>query len=151
MTSHSQVIPYLSFPGKAAEAMQFYAKTLRGELLAVVRAADMPPPAQEQMCGSGAGPALDKDFVVHAAVQLPGGGLLYAGDCPPGMPYEGIKGVSLTIEYPTVAEARSVFDALAEGGRVTMPMGPQFWAKAAGMLVDRYGTAWIVNGERTPT
>jgi len=44
-----------------------------------------------------------------------------------------------------VADARRVFDALAAGGRVTMPMEKTFWAEAFGMLVDRFGTAWMVS------
>jgi PhnB protein len=39
-----------------------------------------------------------------------------------------------------------VFDALAEGGRVTMPLAKTFWAETFGMVVDRFGTPWIVNG-----
>jgi PhnB protein len=39
---------------------------------------------------------------------------------------------------------------LAEGGQVTMPMQEAFWAKRWGMLVDRFGTPWIVNGELVP-
>ena len=57
-----------------------------------------------------------------------------------------MKGFSLSLIYPTDAEARGIFDALAEGGQVTMPMQETFWAKAFGMLVDRFGTPWMVNG-----
>jgi PhnB protein len=66
------------------------------------------------------------------------------------MPYEGIKGVSMTLNYATVEEAERIFSALADGGRITMPMQPAFWARAWGMLVDRFGTSWIVNGELVP-
>ena len=46
----------------------------------------------------------------------------------------------------TCAEAMR-FDALSAGApTVTMPMQESFWAEAFGMLVDRYGTPWIVNG-----
>lgn len=76
--------------------------------------------------------------------------MLYAGDTPPGVPYEGIKGVSITIDYPNVDAAQQVFDALAAGGKVTMAMQATFWAKRFGMLVDRFGTPWIVNGESIP-
>src|SRR4051812_2608930 len=88
--------------------------------------------------------------ILHARLVLPGGGMLFAGDCPPDMPYDGIKGVSIAVDYPTVAEAEKVFDALASGGQVTMPMQPAFWAKKWGMLIDKFGTPWIVNGELRP-
>ena len=48
------------------------------------------------------------------------------------------------------AEAEAAFAALAEGGQVTMPMQEAFWARRWGMLVDRFGTPWIVNGELLP-
>jgi PhnB protein len=88
---------------------------------------------------------------MHACLALDGNGYLYAGDCPPHQPYEGIKGVALTLNYDTVAEAERVFQALlADGGTVTMALQATFWAKVWGMLVDRFGIPWIVNGERIP-
>ena len=71
---------------------------------------------------------------------------LMAGDTPPGVPYSGINGVMMTLTYPTAAEARRVFDALADGGQVTMAPGETFWADLFGMLTDRYGTPWGING-----
>src|SRR5262245_48271855 len=96
---------------------------------------------------------MPKEFahrILHARLALPDGGILFAGDAPASVPYEGIKGVSITLNYDTTAEAQKVFNALAEGGQVTMPMQPAFWAKAWGMLIDRFGTPWIVNGELLP-
>ena len=57
---------------------------------------------------------------------------------------------SLALSYPTAAEAQRVFDALAEGGKVNMPLQKTFWAEAFGMLVDRFGTPWMINGAETP-
>jgi PhnB protein len=86
---------------------------------------------------------------MHACLALDGNGYLYAGDCPQNVPYEGMKGVALTLNYDTQAER--VFQALlADGGTVTVPLQATFWAKIWGMLVDRFGTPWIVNGERIP-
>ncbi|MET0382231.1 MAG: VOC family protein [Burkholderiaceae bacterium] len=135
-----QAIPYLSFNGDCAQAVAFYAGALRGELRVMVRNDDLPAAAGM--------PEAPGDFVVHAAVELPGGGFIYAGDCPPHLPYEGIKGVSLTLDYDSVDEARRIFEALCAGGRTTMPFGPQFWAEASGMATDRFGATWIVNGPR---
>ena len=138
----TQAIAYLGFDGNCADAMRFYEQALGGKLEMLMSGADSPMAAQ-----------MPKEFlhrIMHARLALPGGGLLYAGDTPANVPYEGIKGVSITVDYPTVAEAQRVFDALAAGGRVTMAMQESFWARRFGMLVDRFGTPWIVNGEPLP-
>jgi PhnB protein len=136
-------IAYLSFNGNCAEAMRFYEKTLGGKLEVLMKAADSPM-AEHFSKENG-------HLILHADLELAGNGSLYAGDHMPNCSaYEGIKGVSLTLNYATVEEAQRVFNALSEGGNVTMPMQPSFWAKAFGMLVDRFGTPWIVNGDRIP-
>jgi PhnB protein len=137
-----QPIAYLSFNGKCAEAFHFYQKALDGKIEAMIRAGESP--MADQL------PKETHDTVLHAALLLEGNGHLYGGDCPGHMPYEGIKGVSLTLDYPTIEQATRVYNALLEGGTVTMPLQPAFWAKTWGMLVDRFGVAWIVNGERIP-
>lgn len=135
-------IAYLSFDGTCAEAMRFYERALDGKLEVLMSGADSPMANQ-----------MPKEFahrILHARLALPDGGTLFAGDAPAHIPYEGIKGVSITLNYATTGEAQKVFNALADGGRVTMPMQPAFWAKTWGMLVDRFGTPWIVNGELLP-
>lgn len=134
-------IAYLSFDGNCADAMRFYEQALGGTLYVLTAgaspmAADTPPEL--------------RDKVMHASLTLPGGGVLFAGDHWPPQPYEGIKGVALTLNVDTVDEAQRVFDRLAEGGAVTMPMSPSFWAESFGMLTDRYGCPWIVNGAMKP-
>lgn len=138
----TQAIAYLSFDGKCAEAMRFYEQALHGKLEVLMSGADSPMAAQI--------PREFADRILHARLALPGGGLLYGGDAPAHIPHEGIKGVSITIDYPTVAEGEQVFAALSGGGKVTMPIGPTFWAKRFGMVTDRYGVPWIVNGEPVP-
>jgi PhnB protein len=138
----TQAIAYLAFDGNCADAMRFYEESLGGKLEVLMSGAESPMADQ-----------MPKEFahrILHARLALPGGGLLYAGDAPANVPYEGIKGVSITVDYASVAEAEKVFNALAAGGQVTMPMQPAFWAKRWGMLVDKFGAAWIVNGEPIP-
>ena len=103
-----QPIPYLSFNGNCEEAMRFYAQVLSGQLAPMVRFSDMPCPSDA--------PAMAPErarLVAHARLTLEGNGMLFAGDCPPSIPYEGIKGVSLTISYDTVEQAQTVFAALS--------------------------------------
>jgi PhnB protein len=135
-------IAYLSSNGNCAEAMRFYERALGAKVEIMMSGADSPMAAQ-----------IPKEFahrIMHARLALPDGGLLFAGDAPGNMPYEGIKGVSITLNYDTISQAQKVFDALAAGGQVTMPMQPAFWAKIWGMLTDKFGTPWIVNGELLP-
>jgi PhnB protein len=138
----TQAIAYLAFNGNCADAMRFYERALGGKLEVLMSGADSPMAADI--------PKEFADRILHARLVLPGGGMLYAGDAPAHIPYEGIKGVSIAVDYATVAEAEKVFAALAAGGQTSMPMQPTFWAKRFGMCTDKFGTPWIVNGEPIP-
>lgn len=143
--------PYLSFPGTTRAVFAFYAHALGGTVEAMLTYADMPPPPADQPPPAGcAGAAPPADAVMHASLLLPGGARLMAGDVPPGMPFDGIRGAMLALQYDTVAEAEQAFAALADGGSVTMPLAPTFWAQTFGMLTDRHGVAWAVNGAPLP-
>jgi PhnB protein len=86
---------------------------------------------------------------MHAHLAHPDFSLM-AGDTPPGVPHTGMHGIMLTLTYPTAEAARRVFGALAEGGKINMPLGETFWADAFGMVVDRFGTPWGINGGMKP-
>jgi len=133
-----QPVPYLAFDGTCVDAMRFYAQVLHGTLGIMTNRqspfADRCPPEH-------------LDRVIHARLELEDGTALYAGDCPPGMPYQGIHEVSIALNYNSVEKAQQVFDALAEGGTVTMPFSDTFWAKKFGIVTDRFGCHWMVNGE----
>ena len=66
------------------------------------------------------------------------------------VPYQGMQGVSITLNYGTVAEANKIFERLADGGKGEHGQAPTFWAKSFGMVTDKFGTHWIVNGELLP-
>lgn len=145
--------PYLSFRGNTREAFAFYAQALGGEIQAMLRHADMPaPPAGDTGCAGNPPPSVAEagDGIMHACLALPGGAMLMAGDVPPGMPFDGMQGVMLALQFDTVAQAEQAFAALLPGGQVSMPLAPTFWAKTFGMLTDRFGVSWAVNGEPLP-
>jgi PhnB protein len=66
------------------------------------------------------------------------------------MQHDGIKGVMLALQYDNVDQAHSAFLALSQGGLVTMPLAPAFWAETFGMLIDPFGVSWAVNGAPIP-
>ena len=110
--------PYLTFNGNCAEAMHFYQSTLGGKL---------------QMMTNGESPVADqlppdsKDRIMHARLEFDEG-VLMASDGMPNVAYKGMHGFGVSIIYPTAAEASRVFDALAKGGKVGMPLGKAFWS-----------------------
>jgi PhnB protein len=136
-----QLNAYLSFDGNCAEAMRFYEKTLNGKLEALLTFAQTPVADQT--------PAEDANKVMHALLLIDGQALM-AADAPSGMTGEPMKGCALALTYDTADEAKRIFDALGEGGKITMPFNPSFWADGFGMVDDRFGIHWIVNGGMKP-
>lgn len=135
------MIAYLSFDGCCGAALDFYATALGGRV--TMRSTyDEAPPAPE--CPPT--PPEWKDRIMHARVEACGLALM-GSDMPPGMPFEGYKGFSLTVPARDKAEGERLFKALSEGGTVTMPFGATFWSPGFGMLVDRFGVSWMVNTE----
>jgi PhnB protein len=132
-----QLDAYLMFDGDCAQAMRFYQSTLGGDMETMMTFADSPM-SDKLPPGSG-------ERIIHARLRLDDR-FLMASDTIPGMPYDGMKGFSLSLNYPSIPQAQKIFDALAEGGQVNMAMQKTFWAEAFGMLVDRFGTPWMIGG-----
>lgn len=53
--------------------------------------------------------------------------------------------ISLSLATKDQAEGDRVFNALAEGGKITMPLGDAFWGGKLGMVDDKYGVSWMVS------
>ena len=133
---------YLTFDGTCAEAMRFYEQTLGGKL-EMMMPVGQSPLARQMPAGSG-------NRIMHATLIV-GDRRLMASDSMIGHPYQGMHGFSLSLAYATVEEGQKVFDALAAGGEVRMPLQKTFWADGFGMLTDRFGTPWMVNCGPSPT
>ncbi len=131
--------PYLFFAGNAKEAFEFYAKALNGKIIAMMKNSDAPKEHQQHMG--------KPDSVMHACLELPGGGFIMCSDAP-AEHYRPAQGFAISLNPSKVAEADRLFQALSAGGQVTMPIGQTFWAARFGMCVDRFGTPWMVNCEK---
>ncbi|GAA5787125.1 VOC family protein [Chitiniphilus shinanonensis] len=130
-----QVQPYLFFNGHCAEALQFYVTHLGAVVHVQMRYRDAPEPPP-------VAPAW-REKVMHASFQV-GGTELFASD---GMRAEdaAMQGVSLHLTADSTEHGRRLFDALADGGQVTTPYAPTFWAAGFGMVTDRFGVHWMVS------
>jgi PhnB protein len=128
--------PYLTFDGNCEEAFKTYAKILGGKIEAMLTFDSR----SEAEC-----PVPDdwKKKILHVCLSF-GDNVLMASDAPPGASVK-MQGMSVALHPKEPAEAERLFDALADGGQVTMPLGETFWAQKFGLLVDRFGTPWMIN------
>ena len=132
------VQPYLFFNGRCEEAIEFYRRALGAELQMLMRFKESPDPPPPGMLPPGF-----ENKVMHAALRLGETTLLVSDGHRGGQP--DFQGFSLAIAVADAATADRVFNALAEGGQVQMPLGQTFWSPRFGMLTDRFGLAWMVN------
>jgi PhnB protein len=130
------VQPYLSFEGRAAEAIDFYKSALGATVDMVMHFKDAPPEMQAQMSPDS------KDKVMHAAFRI-GDTQVMASDgrCTGKANFSGI---SLTLNAKDNAEAEKLFGALGKGGQVSMPMSETFFAHRFGVVADKFGVNWMV-------
>jgi PhnB protein len=134
-----QLIPCLVLNGTAKEAVAFYTQALDATVEMVMTFGEMPAdPCQEPM------PEAVKGLIAHAELKA-GDHTLMLSDTFPGFPYQTGNNVNVTIVLDDVERAGKVFGALAEGGKVTMPLGKTFWSPAYGMLTDKFGVVWQIS------
>lgn len=127
--------PYLNFNGTCADAFRFYARVLGGTLEMLQTHGESPLKSHV--------PPDWQDKVMHARLNV-GGDVLMGSDAPPEH-HAPAQGIHVSIQVETADEAARVFGALADGGTVTMPFAQTFWSPGFGMVVDRFGTPWMVN------
>ena len=130
-----QVQPYLFFEGRCEEAMEFYRKALDAKVERVMKYKEAPP---------SPGMKMPPEKVMHASFKVGETQVLASdGNCS-GKP--SFQGISLTVTARDGAHAKSVFNALAEGGKVSQPLIKTFFSSNFGMLTDRFGVGWMVVG-----
>jgi PhnB protein len=128
-------ITYLSFDGRCREAFEFYARLLGGQIIQMASHGETPAGAHV--------PAEWQDKIINAHLKV-GDQEIMGADSPPEY-WKGQEGFSVSINLDDESDGERVFEALAEGGIVTLPFEPTFWAKRFGMVRDRFGIPWMVN------
>jgi PhnB protein len=129
--------PYLSFNGQCEAAFNLYAKCLGGKIVMMMRYGESPMAEQTR-----------PDFrnrIMHVTMDI-GGNILQGADVPPQR-YEKPQGVFLSLSIQSVEDSERIFAALSDKGTVQMPLQQTFWARRFGMLIDQFGTPWMINCE----
>jgi PhnB protein len=138
-----QMTTYLSFDGQCETAFHFYERCLGGQIGPIFRYAGSPMESEA--------PPGWQDKIMHGSITV-GGQVLMGADVAPDR-YEAPRGISLSLQIQSVADAERIFHDMTQGGRVVMPLEKTFWAARFGMLVDRFGIPWLINcdeGEQLP-
>ena len=131
-----QVQPYLFFDGRCDEAIDFYKLALGAELMSLMRFRDAPDPDEH----GPERPAGDK--VMHASLRVGDTTLLMSDGDAGGSPK--FDGFSLALNLRSEGDAERLFTALADRGRIQMPLARTFFAPRFGMVVDRFGISWMI-------
>jgi PhnB protein len=131
------VNPYLNFNGRCEEALEFYREAIGAQIEMVMRnnqSPDEPPP--------GMLPPNSGNKIMHSSFRV-GDTVIMATDG--GCGGEGkFEGVSLAVSVKTEAEADRIFNGLASGGQVRMPLTKTFFSPRFGMLADKFGLGWMI-------
>jgi uncharacterized glyoxalase superfamily protein PhnB len=134
------VQPYLNFEGRCEEALDFYRTALGAEVKMLLRFADGPQGGHSMV------PPGSEKKVMHAEFAI-GDTTLMASDCfCTGKP--SFQGFSIALSPPNDAEAKRLFDALADGGEVRQPLAATFFASSFGVVADRFGLGWMIAARR---
>ena len=129
----SRLNPYISFDGNARDAMQFYEGVFGGDL------------AISTFGELGASDSPDADKVMHGMLETSSGFTLMGADTPSHLEHNPGNNISVSLSGDDGDELRGYWDKLSDGGTVTVPLEKQVWGDEFGMVIDRFGIAWMVN------
>jgi PhnB protein len=129
-----KVQPYLFFDGRCEEALDFYQKAIGAKVGMVMRWKDCPDKSMST--------ATNADKVMHAQFDVGDTTVMASDGRNTGHP--SFQGFALSIAAPSEADADRLFNALADGGQVQMPLGKTFFSPRFGMVADKFGVGWMI-------
>ena len=129
-----ELTPYLNFEGNAEDVLNFYKDALNGEIVMLSRYKDAPMPFDEDW----------KEKIMHARLKFCKS-MIMISDGPKDFKTSFNGNIQLSVEIEDESKMEEVFDKLASGGKVKMPLQKQFWGAKFGMLVDKFGTGWMLS------
>ncbi|MGE5214172.1 MAG: VOC family protein [Nitrospirota bacterium] len=130
--------PYLFFNGRCEEAIEFYRKALGAKVETMMRYKESPEPPPPGLVPPGF-----ENKIMHSSFRIGQTTVMVSdGSSANKARFEGF---SLGLHVSSEAEADRAFNALAEGGKIKMPLTKTFWSPRFGMLEDRFGIGWMIN------
>jgi len=131
--SKQKVTTFLMFDGKAEEAMNYYASIFdQAEILSI-----------ERYGPNGAG---EEGTVLRASFSLYGQ-IFMCIDSNMKHNFSFTPAMSLYVACATEEEIARLFEKLAHGGQVFMPLAAYPFSDRFGWLSDKFGVSWQLNLE----
>ena len=133
--------PYLNFNGNCEEAFNHYKSIFGGEFTYVGRYSEMPADADHPLSDE------DKNKIMHISLPFTKDNVLMGSDTGGAWASDFKVGnnISISINADSKEYADRIFNSLADGGQVTMPMSDTFWGDYFGMCTDKFGINWMMS------
>ena len=125
---------HLNFGGRCEEAFLFYEKHLGAKITMMMKRNQLPSESE-------APPGME-NAVIHARIDIAGVELI-GNDVPPNY-FQPIRSSYLYLTLDSTESADSIWNILADGGEVTMPIAETFFATRFGQLRDKFGVLWSI-------
>lgn len=125
---------YLIFDGSCEEAVKFYCDIFNGKVSSTSRYGEVP----------GDIPNNWKEKIIHTTFTLRDAELM-ASDTHPNQPVIIGNNNHISVNFKMDEKIDEMFNKLAAGGKITMPLQKTFWNAYFGMLTDCYGINWMFN------
>ena len=140
------VNPYLTFNDNCEEAFEFYKSVFGGEYQQMARFGDMPPTPGFEISDAA------KKKIMHVSLPISKETVLMGSDANPAMgPIIIGQHLSLSVNAESKDAADRIFNSLAAGGRITMPIADTFWGAYFGILIDKFDFIWMVSYDKVNT
>jgi len=129
----SQLNPYLTFPGTARQAMEFYRDVFGGTL------------TMNTFGEYGDPTAANADQIMHAYLEADNGFALMGSDTPDGSVPAANGPIAISLSGDDAAALRGYWEKLSAAGDVAVPLGKQMWGDEFGACTDQFGISWMVD------
>lgn len=129
-----KLTPYIHFSGNAREVLNFYKDVLGGDIQQLSTYGESPMPCDEDY----------KDKIMHARLVFDGN-MIMISDAFKGQEVAVNGNIQLSVDIGDPDKLDGIFNKMAEGGRISMPLEDTFWGARFGMLRDKFGIDWMFN------
>ena len=131
-----KLIPHFTFDGCAEEALDFYAKVFKGEVICTIHfedfQAEMPEVVNEE----------NKHRLMYSTLAIGKDCLIAMCDNCPKEEAHKESNIFMDVSYADVKELKRVYEDLSAGGEVLMPLGKTPWSENFASVVDKFGIGW---------